>query len=264
MIRPFTFVALLLAGTSGLYLYQTKHRAEVLDGQITHTLRQVAAVRERIGLLRAEWALLNEPDRLGQLAGQHLDLQPLQPSSFVTAADLASRIPVPPAPETPAPGALAEVPVADAAPASPPGDSVRVADTTPSQAVVPALAAAGPTRPMLVAAVHVPSPPQPRPAPSRTAERASAVPRKAAQHETGRATFSPASSFVPEPVAARPARRPVFAPVLRAMATPIAAPSLRATQVGMVTARPSIPVVTSALGGFGRFSLAPPIPVGGR
>lgn len=261
MIRPFTFVALLLAGTSGLYLYQTKHRAEVLDGEITHTLRQVAAARERIGLLRAEWALLNEPDRLGQLAGQHLDLQPLQPSRFVATADLASRIPVA-APETPA-----DAPVAEDTPASPPGDLVRVAGTATTQAAqaaVPAPAApVAPPRPTLVAAAHAPSPPQSRPVPSRPAERASAMPHET-PHETGRPAYSPASSFVAEPVATQLARRPVFAPVLKAMATPIGAPSLGATQVGLVTARPPIPVVTSALGGFGRSSLAPPIPLGGR
>ena len=254
MIRPLTFVALLLACTSGLYLYQTKHRAEVLDGQITHTLRQVAAARERIGLLRAEWALLNEPDRLGQLAGQHLELQPLQPSRFVAAADLASRIPLPAAPEAPAPMASAEMPVAEDTPASPPTDLVRVVDATPVQAAAPAPVAAAAPRPTLVAAAHVPSPPQPRPAPSRPAERAWTVQRETAQRETAQR----------ETVATPPARRPVYAPVLRAMATPIAAPSLGVTQVRLVTTRPSAPVVTSALGGFGRSSLAPPIPVEGR
>ena len=262
MIRPFTFVALLLAGTSGLYLYQTKHRAEVLDGQITHTLRQVAATRERIGLLRAEWALLNEPDRLGQLAGQHLNLEMLQPSRFVAAADLASRIPVPapretPASEASAPEASANVPVVEDTPASPPSSLVQVVDATPIQAAAPA--AVAPPRPALVAAAHVPSPPQPHPTPARPAERAWTT-----QHETGHAAYSPASSFVPEPVATQPARHPMFAPVLRAMATPIAAPSLGATQVGLVTTRSPIPAVTSALGGFGHSSLAPPIPFGGH
>ena len=248
MIRPLTFVALLLAGTSGLYLYQTKHRAEVLDQQITHTLRQVAATRERIGLLRAEWALLNEPDRLSQLAGQHLDLQPLQPSRFVAAADLASRIPIPAPPEAPA-----EAPVATETPASPPGDVVRVADTTPTQAPapIPALIVT-PPRPTLVAATaRVPSPPQPHPAPSRTAARMHAA-------------YKLASSAAPEPVVTPRARQPLFASVLRTMASPIAAPSLGATEAGLVTARAPTPVVTSALGGYGRSSLAPPIPTGGH
>ncbi len=248
MIRPFTFVALLLAGTSGLYLYQTKHRAEVLDQQITHTLRQVAATRERIGLLRAEWALLNEPDRLNQLAGQHLELQPLQPSRFVAASDLASHIPIPPPPAAPA-----ETPVAAEAPAPLPGDVVRVADTAPTQAAAPAPGpAVAPPRPTLVTATaRVPSPPQPRPAPSRSAAR----PHPA---------YKLASSGAPEPAATAPARQPVYASVLRAAASPVAAPSLGATQVGLFAARAPTPVVTSALGGYGRSSLAPPIPVGSR
>ncbi len=246
MIRPLTFVALLLAGTSGLYLYQTKHRAEVLDQQITHTLRQVSGARERIGLLRAEWALLNEPDRLGQLAGQHLDLQPLQPSRFVAASDLASRIPVPAPPEAPA-----ETPVAADIPALPPGDVVQVADTRPAQAAAAAPVATPPRPTSAVATTHVPLPPQPHPAPSRAAARP-------------RAAYRLAASAAPEPVAATAARQPVFAPVLRAAASPITAPSIGATQVGLVTMRAPTPVVTSALGGYGRSALAPPIPVGSR
>ncbi|MBV9750758.1 MAG: hypothetical protein JO157_18280 [Acetobacteraceae bacterium] len=247
MIRPFTFVALLLAGTSGLYLYQAKHRAEVLDQQITHTLRQAAATRERIGLLRAEWALLNEPDRLNQLAGQHLGLEPLQPSRFVAAADLASHIPIPPPPEAPA-----ETPVAAEAPAPLPGDVVRVTDTTPTPAAAPALSPiVAPPRPTLVTATTRVPPPQPRPAPSRAAAR----PHPA---------YKLASSAAPEPATTAPARQPVYASVLRTAAPPIAAPSFGATQVGLFAARAPTPVVTSALGGYGRSSLAPPIPVGSR
>ena len=92
MISPLTFVTLLLAVLSGLYLYQAKHRAEVLDRQIARTLAQVAAARERIGLQRAEWALLAEPTRLGTIARQHLSLRPLAASQYVALPDLGSRL----------------------------------------------------------------------------------------------------------------------------------------------------------------------------
>ena len=93
MISPLTFVTLLLAAVTGLWLYHTKHRAEVLDRQIARTLGQVAASRERIGLQRAEWALLNEPRRLGTIARQHLGLRPLATSQYATVPDLGSRLP---------------------------------------------------------------------------------------------------------------------------------------------------------------------------
>jgi len=232
MIRPLTFIALLLAAASGLYVYQTKHRAEVLDTKIALTLRQVAAARERIGMLNAEWAWLNEPERLSQLAAQHLDLQPLNPAHYVSFADLAAHLPAPVAVATAAPAEEAPAPQA----------AMRVAETAP----VPAAPAstAQPLRPPAVASAHLAPP---HPAPARFAARA---------------------SLAPERVAVLPVRAPIFAPVLNAVAMPVArraafaAPAI--ARVGMVTTQPAVPAVVSALGGFGRASLAPPIPINGN
>jgi hypothetical protein len=247
MIRPFTFVTLLLAAASGLYLYQTKHRAEVLDKTIERTLRQVAAARERTGMLRAEWALLNEPDRLNGLAAQHLvTLQPLPPSRFVTLADLGAHMPPPGAPavavaeEAPASQPVAAAPALAAATSTAP---VRMVDAMPVETSVPA--------PRAASAVRAP---QPRPV-SRPAER-----------PVERAVV--AQRAAPAPVAeaaVAPIRRPVFAPVMSAVAGPMAAPMVSqvpaVTQIGLSTARSSVPAVTSALGGYGRPALAPPVPI---
>ena len=245
MIRPLTFVSLLLAAASGLYLYQEKHRAEVLDRTIEHTLREVAVARERTGMLRAEWALLNEPDRLSQLAAQHLaGLQPLPPQHFVVLADLGAQLPPPgapaatvaeqspaanPAPITPAPVTLA------AAPAAP----LRVADSAPAA---------------LPAAPH----PAPHPAPSTRVSSPRPATLRLADHAAPRAT----ALSMPEPA---PMQRPVFAPVLNAVAGPMAAPAAprppTVTTIGLVAARPPVPAVTSALGGYGRPALALPVPI---
>ncbi len=75
MIRPMTCLSLLAALGAGLYLYQEKHTAQMLDRDITRTVKQADQARDRIGLLKAEWALLNEPERLQGLAAQHLQLQ---------------------------------------------------------------------------------------------------------------------------------------------------------------------------------------------
>lgn len=117
MIRPITCVTFLLAAGSGLYLYQTKHKVHVLDAQIEQVVHQTEQVREQTRVLHAEWTLLDQPDRLQQLASQFLALQPTQPSQFTTAADLDSRLPQPMAPLPTPPPTVEEPPlVANAAP----------------------------------------------------------------------------------------------------------------------------------------------------
>lgn len=117
MIRPFTCVCMLLAAGSGLYLYQTKHRAQLLDREIARTFKQIDVTHDRIGALKAEWALLNEPDRLKDLAQQHTTLKPLAPTQFVALTDLPSRLPapLPPGPPTVPPDDAAPLPSAPAA-----------------------------------------------------------------------------------------------------------------------------------------------------
>lgn len=95
MIRPFTLICMVSAFGAGLYLYQSKHHAQVLDREIMRTIKQTEATRERTGMLRAEWALLNEPDRLAELAKAHTSLTTLKPTQFVALAELAARLPGP-------------------------------------------------------------------------------------------------------------------------------------------------------------------------
>lgn len=134
MIRPITCVTFLLACGSGLYLYQTKHKVHVLDAQIDQVVHQTAQVREQTRVLRAEWTLLDQPDRLQQLAAQFLTLQPTKPSQFASAADLDSRLPAPLPPQsaTPTPPPAIED--------SPAGASV-VASTAPPDRPEPATVA---------------------------------------------------------------------------------------------------------------------------
>jgi len=94
MIRPFTAVCVLLAGASGLYLYTEKHRTTVLDQQISKIVQDTQQIREHTAMLRAEWALQNQPDRLQSLAARFLpDLHPMAPAQFVQMASLAQRLP---------------------------------------------------------------------------------------------------------------------------------------------------------------------------
>ncbi|MCH4023769.1 MAG: hypothetical protein LKH33_04395 [Acetobacter sp.] len=96
MIRPFTIFCVFLAFGSGLFLYSKKHQTTVLDKKISDIVENTQHIRQQTAMLRTEWALLNQPDRLTRLAGHFLsDLQPMQPAQFVRMTDLASHLPAP-------------------------------------------------------------------------------------------------------------------------------------------------------------------------
>lgn len=142
MIRPFTLICMVSAFGAGLYLYQSKHHAQVLDREIMRTIKQTETTRERTGMLRAEWALLNEPDRLAELAKAHTSLTTLKPTQFVAMADLASRLPGPVAqhqellpreiePEEPIAAAIAQAAPAPVVVAKPREVAVAAAEPKP-------------------------------------------------------------------------------------------------------------------------------------
>ncbi len=169
MIRPLTCICLLLAGSSGLYLYQSKHRAQMLDREIESTLKATSAARDRIGVLRGEWALLNEPERLAALSQSHLGLKTLAPSQFVTAVELGARLPQPAAPGTTyAPEEESPVPTADALP-QPPAPAASPVPAHPAIALArtpPVPPAAPPRSPVQVASMlQPPASPLPPPRP---------------------------------------------------------------------------------------------------
>ena len=114
MIRPITCICFLLACGSGLYLYQAKHRVQLLDRQIEDTVQATDKLREQSRVLHAEWTLLNDPQRLQALADQFLALKTVQPSQFASMADLDSRLPAVPPTQPPPPHAWRPVPPAGA------------------------------------------------------------------------------------------------------------------------------------------------------
>ena len=88
MMRPISLLCMLLAIGSGLYLYRVKYHSQLLDREITLTLRGADDARARAALVRADYALLNDPIRLQELADQYLPLKTTQPTQFTTLADL--------------------------------------------------------------------------------------------------------------------------------------------------------------------------------
>lgn len=105
MIRPFTIACAVFAAGSGLFLYTKKHETTVLDQNITSIVQETQRVRGQTAMLRTEWALLNQPDRLNRLAARFVpDLHPMEPNQFIRLTSLESRLPAPgskPAPADP-------------------------------------------------------------------------------------------------------------------------------------------------------------------
>ncbi|MFN6956249.1 MAG: hypothetical protein ACK4PG_15790, partial [Acetobacteraceae bacterium] len=91
MIRPFTLLTFGIAAAAGLQMFQIKAGVTALEREIREVNRQVEAARSRAEVLRAEWALLNEPSRLRALAERHLSLEPIRPQQFARLSDLPQR-----------------------------------------------------------------------------------------------------------------------------------------------------------------------------
>ncbi len=94
IIRPFTLFCFILSGVSGMILYTQKHKTTVLDHQIAKIIHDTEKLKSRTAMLRTEWTLLNQPDRLKTLANNFLpQLQPLSPTQFVQMSTLLNQLP---------------------------------------------------------------------------------------------------------------------------------------------------------------------------
>lgn len=219
MIRPITCVCFLLACGSGLYVYQSKHRVQVLDRRIEKTVRATDALREQTRALHAEWTLLNDPQRLQLLADQFLSLKTVTPGQFTSMADLGNRLPAIGAPEpvaeempvaeSPAPTQPEELRTPTAVAVAPsPAKAVGVAAVSSPPRVAdhkllsqspphPAVAEAAPVRPPSPVVRPVVAALPPRPSPPRVIPAASPAP--AAGPTAGSALGMARSAAVPPP-----------------------------------------------------------------
>jgi cell division protein FtsL len=90
LLNSFLVIAVLV---SAGVLYNLEHTTRGLERQITKVKRDTQNDGEAIKLLKAEWASLTRPERIQQLTEQNLKLAPIHAQQFVTAAELASRVP---------------------------------------------------------------------------------------------------------------------------------------------------------------------------
>jgi hypothetical protein len=85
-MRSLLFLLSALAAIgSGYWAYHENYRTQAELETVDDLLRDIGAARERLAILRAEWAYLNRPDRLRDLAELNYDrlgLLPLRPGQF--------------------------------------------------------------------------------------------------------------------------------------------------------------------------------------
>jgi hypothetical protein len=97
------FVNILAALTMlalGFWAYQENYRTQAALSEVRELNARIGVAHSRLDMLRAEWAYLNRPDRLRDLAGINFDrlgLIPLMPEAF----DRVDAVPYPPPPFLP-------------------------------------------------------------------------------------------------------------------------------------------------------------------
>lgn len=99
-MRPVLYVLTFLALIAlGFWAYRENYATQAALREVETLQRQIVGLREGLAVQRAEWAYLNRPDRLRQLAAANFDrlgLMPMEPSQFGQAAEVAY-----PAPQLP-------------------------------------------------------------------------------------------------------------------------------------------------------------------
>lgn len=75
--RISSLIAMACFSIAAFGLYLVKYTVQDVQRDVASLERELNHERESLHLLNAEWAYLNRPERLRQLADRHLDLSPL-------------------------------------------------------------------------------------------------------------------------------------------------------------------------------------------
>jgi hypothetical protein len=93
LLNILVICALVLAAAS---VYKIKFDSTLQAARVARLHNELRRERDAIAVLRAEWARLDTPSRIQQLADRFLKLQPINPHQFDSFDNLPARPPVPP------------------------------------------------------------------------------------------------------------------------------------------------------------------------
>jgi len=93
IIKRTTLMLILLAAAASVSLFVIKYRVQDLDDQMRSLTREIADTQENIHVLKSEWAHLNQPARLRQLAGKYLEVGPLDAERIGDAGRMLDALP---------------------------------------------------------------------------------------------------------------------------------------------------------------------------
>ena len=85
-------LAFLVVIALGFWAYRENYATQAALNEVEALQRQIVGLREALSVQRAEWAYLNRPDRLRDLATVNFDrlgLLPMEPGQFGSAAGVA-------------------------------------------------------------------------------------------------------------------------------------------------------------------------------
>ena len=85
MKSVFFFLAACVVMALAVWAYRQNYETQATLREVKDLRAEIADLRERAGVLRAEWAYLNRPERLADLADMNFDtlgLLPFRPEHF--------------------------------------------------------------------------------------------------------------------------------------------------------------------------------------
>lgn len=137
-MRPVLYlVAVLTVMALAFWAYRENYRTQAQIDRMQAAQNEIAGLRDDLGVLRAEWAYLNRPDRLRELVDINFDrlrLAPVQANQFGTTRNVDYPDPALAPPEPPLPGELAPPFVSNNRGAPPPRPQRPAPDADPDAA----------------------------------------------------------------------------------------------------------------------------------
>jgi len=91
MIRIVSLSVIMVMILASFVLYRMKYETKDTARQVAQLRAEIKAERSAINILKAEWTVLNEPERVQRLSERYLDLMAMDAHQIVTFRELPGR-----------------------------------------------------------------------------------------------------------------------------------------------------------------------------